>query len=72
MCYGHRGHPRVEHGHPDVLARRDGRGGHGAVFGLRAAGIDPTHWSMKDVVALLDARAEAPKARGPYKPRKTG
>ena len=34
-----------------------------------AAGISQTLWSMEDVVALIDARAEAPKARGPYKPR---
>ena len=32
-----------------------------------AAGISKTLWSMEDVVALIDARAEAPKARGPYK-----
>ena len=34
-----------------------------------ATGISTTLWSMTDVVALIDARAEAPKARGPYKPR---
>ena len=34
-----------------------------------AAGISKTLWSMEDVVALIDARAEPPKARGPYKPR---
>lgn len=34
-----------------------------------AAGISATLWSMEDVVALIDARAEAPKKRGPYKPR---
>jgi IS1 family transposase len=32
-----------------------------------AAGISATLWSMEDVVALIDARAEAPKKRGPYK-----
>ena len=36
-----------------------------------AAGISKTLWSMEDVVALIDARAEAPKKRGPYKPRQT-
>jgi hypothetical protein len=34
-----------------------------------AAGLSTTLWNMADVVALIDARAEAPKARGPYKPR---
>ena len=34
-----------------------------------AAGISKTLWEMSDVVALIDARAEAPKARGSYKPR---
>ena len=34
-----------------------------------AAGISKTLWSMEDVVALIDARAAAPKKRGPYKPR---
>ncbi len=34
-----------------------------------AAGISKTLWSMEDIVALIDARAEKPKARGAYKPR---
>lgn len=34
-----------------------------------AAGISKTLWSMEDVVVLIDALAEAPKPRGPYKPR---
>ena len=34
-----------------------------------AAGMSKTLWSMEDVVALINAAAEAPKARGPYKPR---
>jgi hypothetical protein len=34
-----------------------------------AAGISKTLWSMEDVVALIDARAEAPKPRGHYKKR---
>lgn len=34
-----------------------------------AAGLSATLWSMADVVALIDARSEAPKARGAYKPR---
>jgi hypothetical protein len=35
-----------------------------------AAGVSERLWSMEDVVALVDARAEPPKARGPYKPRR--
>ena len=32
-----------------------------------AAGLSTTLWSMADVIALIDAKAEAPKARAPYK-----
>lgn len=32
-----------------------------------AAGVTDKLWSMEDVVALIDAAAEAPKKRGPYK-----
>jgi hypothetical protein len=34
-----------------------------------AAGVATGPWEMSDIVALIDARQEAPKARGPYKPR---
>ncbi len=34
-----------------------------------AAGLSTTLWCMEDIVALIDARAEKPKARGAYKPR---
>lgn len=34
-----------------------------------AAGLSKTRWSMEDIVTLMDARAEKPKTRGPYKPR---
>jgi len=36
-----------------------------------AAGLSVTLWSMEDVVALIDAQAEAPRARGPYKARQS-
>ncbi len=32
-----------------------------------AVGLTAKLWTMEDVVALIDARAEAPKVRGPYK-----
>lgn len=35
----------------------------------RAAGVTDRLWSMEDVVALVEAAAEPPKRRGPYKPR---
>jgi hypothetical protein len=33
------------------------------------AGLTDKLWTMEDVVALIDARAEPPKKRGPYKKR---
>jgi len=32
-----------------------------------AAGIETRIWEMSDIVALMDARAETPKKRGPYR-----
>jgi hypothetical protein len=32
-----------------------------------AVGISATLWSMDDIAKLIDAQAEAPKQRGPYK-----
>ena len=32
-----------------------------------AAGVSPTLWGMADLLAMIDGKAEAPKARGPYK-----
>lgn len=34
-----------------------------------AADISDRRWSLEDVMGLIDAQAEAPKARGPYKKR---
>ncbi len=41
------------------------------VMPAMAAGLTDRLWEMKDIVAMLEARetAEAPKKRGPYKPR---
>ncbi len=34
-----------------------------------AAGVTTKLWDMNDIVAMIDAQAEAPKGRGPYKVR---
>jgi len=34
-----------------------------------AAGLTDTLWSMEDIAERIDARVNAPKARGPYKKR---
>ena len=34
-----------------------------------AAGLNGKLWTMEDVVAIINARAEAPKVRARYKPR---
>jgi hypothetical protein len=35
-----------------------------------AAGLVSSPWEVEELVALVEASAEAPKKRGPYKPRK--
>ena len=44
--------------------------------GVMAADVSQTLWTMEDIVAMVDARAEPPKAgkrgpRGPYKKRRS-
>ena len=34
-----------------------------------AAGVTDRLWSVEDIVGLLDAAADEPRKRGPYKPR---
>jgi hypothetical protein len=36
-----------------------------------AAGISDRLWSMEDIVALIAAREDTPKKRGPYKAKTT-
>ncbi|MGH7223399.1 MAG: hypothetical protein ACRELF_09235, partial [Gemmataceae bacterium] len=36
-----------------------------------AAGVCAGLWEMPDIAALIDARTDQPRARGPYKPRQS-